>query len=224
MVKACQMKVQVQCQMCEVLFMKENAQINASKGKNFCSRSCSAKRRGIQRHRPLPRTCVHCQKEYRCSTIHASRSLCPTCCHGNDRSHLVFTMEYGGPGKARKRKYTGLRINFRLMTLAEATNTSYVKNKHRAYLYTHVRDLGRRWNKRLLALPCFTCSYNKHVELAHIRPLSSFPPETLLGDINAESNVVQLCPNCHWEFDHGLLKIPQKVVQPERIELPSKHS
>jgi predicted restriction endonuclease len=33
--------------------------------------------------------------------------------------------------------------------------------------------------------------------------------------VNAESNLVPLCPNHHWEFDHGLIPI-------ERIALSSK--
>jgi predicted HNH restriction endonuclease len=25
--------------------------------------------------------------------------------------------------------------------------------------------------------------------------------------VNALDNLVGLCPNCHWEFDHGLLQL-----------------
>ena len=47
----------------------------------------------------------------------------------------------------------------------------------------------------------------KHVELCHIKPIHSFSETSTLGEINSENNVVQLCPNCHWEFDNGFLDI-----------------
>ena len=55
--------------------------------------------------------------------------------------------------------------------------------------------------------PCFNCSYNLHVEVCHIEPVKSFGLETLVSEINSIDNLVFLCPNCHWEFDSGFLKI-----------------
>jgi 5-methylcytosine-specific restriction endonuclease McrA len=52
---------------------------------------------------------------------------------------------------------------------------------------------------------CTNCGYSKHVETCHIKAISSFPLDTLVGTINAPENLVLLCPNCHWEFDHGIL-------------------
>lgn len=54
---------------------------------------------------------------------------------------------------------------------------------------------------------CNNCGYNKHVELCHIKPITSFDPSATIREVNALSNVVQLCPNCHWEFDNGLLNL-----------------
>lgn len=56
---------------------------------------------------------------------------------------------------------------------------------------------------------CEVCSYSKHVEVCHIRPISTFPVESQLKDINSKDNLVGLCPNCHWEFDHSLLGFPE---------------
>lgn len=56
---------------------------------------------------------------------------------------------------------------------------------------------------------CQVCGYKRHVEHCHIKPVSSFPPEALLSDINAPSNVYILCRNHHWEFDHG--KLEEKI-------------
>jgi hypothetical protein len=54
-----------------------------------------------------------------------------------------------------------------------------------------------------LGKACAVCSYDLHVEACHIRPVAEFPPEATLAEINAPLNLVWLCPNHHWEFDHG---------------------
>ena len=53
---------------------------------------------------------------------------------------------------------------------------------------------------------CHLCPYTKHVEACHIKPIEKFSPDTLIRVINDMSNLVWLCPNHHWEFDH--LHIP----------------
>jgi hypothetical protein len=52
---------------------------------------------------------------------------------------------------------------------------------------------------------CVVCGYDKHVEAAHRRAVEFFPSDATLREINAPENLVGLCPNCHWEYDHGLL-------------------
>ena len=54
---------------------------------------------------------------------------------------------------------------------------------------------------------CHICSYDKHVEACHIKPVSKFPNETLVSEINALTNLAYLCPNCHWELDHNMLTL-----------------
>ena len=56
-------------------------------------------------------------------------------------------------------------------------------------------------------LKCAICGYDIHVEIAHIRPVSDFPGDTLISDINSADNLIALCPNHHWEYDHGILKL-----------------
>lgn len=50
------------------------------------------------------------------------------------------------------------------------------------------------------------CGYAKHVEVAHRRDVADFPASALIGEINAVSNLVGLCPTHHWEFDHNELE------------------
>ena len=51
------------------------------------------------------------------------------------------------------------------------------------------------------------CGYSKHVEICHIKSVASFSGATTIDEINASDNLVALCPNCHWEFDNGNLKL-----------------
>lgn len=49
---------------------------------------------------------------------------------------------------------------------------------------------------------CCECGYSKHFEVAHIKPLKAFPLTATLREVNSLDNLIALCPNCHWEFDH----------------------
>ncbi len=88
------------------------------------------------------------------------------------------------------------------MTLGEAIYTKH----HKSSAYALVRIRARRIAKKLGWKTCFICGYDKHVEISHIKPICEFSMKTKLSDINKKANLVALCPNCHWEFDKGLLK------------------
>lgn len=78
---------------------------------------------------------------------------------------------------------------------------------------THIRDLAR--NKFLRTgypRKCLNCGYSKHFQICHIKPMSSFSEDIIIGVINDFSNIIPLCPNCHWEFDHLDLIIPQEIL------------
>ena len=51
------------------------------------------------------------------------------------------------------------------------------------------------------------CGYDNHIEVAHIKPISSFDDNTKLSEINHKNNIVALCPNHHWEFDNNLISL-----------------
>lgn len=53
---------------------------------------------------------------------------------------------------------------------------------------------------------CKNCGYDKHIEICHIKSVSSFSDESLISEINNKNNLIGLCPNCHWEFDNNILK------------------
>ncbi len=56
---------------------------------------------------------------------------------------------------------------------------------------------------------CIVCGYDRHIQISHVKPVSSFPDSALISEINAIENIVSLCPNHHWEFDNGLISIEE---------------
>lgn len=86
------------------------------------------------------------------------------------------------------------------MTLADAVNLYSIH--HRSSAYALVRSRARQAVKELGYKECVKCGYNKHVEIAHIKPIASFDFSTLVSVINSPGNLIPLCPNCHWEHDH----------------------
>ena len=63
-------------------------------------------------------------------------------------------------------------------------------NHHARYLY---------WSR---GKPCTACGYKKHVQVCHVKAIRAFPDSALISEINDFNNIILLCPNCHWEFDH----------------------
>lgn len=81
--------------------------------------------------------------------------------------------------------------------------------RHRSQRYAQLHQHSRKTYWAANPYECLNCKYSKHVEVCHIRPISSYPPETLISTVNHLDNLVGLCPNCHWEFDAGDLGITQ---------------
>lgn len=177
----------------------------------FCSQSCSASRRlGIQRNPPKLRVCLACGGEFLMSGTHRSPKYCPPC----KGSNTWPTVDLKRPHIRRGSRYF-TRPDYKNVTIEQICQGPYLTGKHKSHLHIYIRALNRTWNKAKLKLPCAVCGYSAHVELAHIQPISSFSPDTLLGVVNATENVIQLCPNHHWELDSGVLKL-KTIGAPER--------
>ena len=80
---------------------------------------------------------------------------------------------------------------------------------HRCNSFGKVRFNSRFTGLKLGFKKCAICGYDKHIEVAHKKSVSSFPLDTPISIVNHPDNLFPLCPNCHWEFDHGLIKIDE---------------
>lgn len=103
-----------------------------------------------------------------------------------------------------------LNLNFSKLTLIGCiTKGELFSNRKnwqsaRSSIQKMVRNIFFKHNKKP---KCCICGYDKHVEVAHIKPVSDFTDETLIKEINSIDNLIGLCPNHHWEYDNGILKI-----------------
>jgi hypothetical protein len=91
------------------------------------------------------------------------------------------------------------------------------RDKAHSYYRSKARLLIQNLPKK-----CMNCSYDKHVECCHIYPISEFDLDATEEEINDPSNIVLLCPNCHWELDNLDLQIKTNVKLAYGSLLPSK--
>jgi hypothetical protein len=52
---------------------------------------------------------------------------------------------------------------------------------------------------------CCVCGYSKHIQICHMKSVSSFDENSLISEINEIKNLNAFCPTHHWEFDNNAL-------------------
>lgn len=137
---------------------------------------------------------------YACDTrINKKYHTCP--------DHMVDCVECGQ--RTVNRKYCSLAcqtvhrsVDYSEVTINEITSIrKYQKN-------SVIRFLARRLYLRTFPeKSCANCGYSIHIEVCHIRGINDFPQSAKLAEVNSIDNLIGLCPNCHWELDHGELTI-----------------
>lgn len=161
---------------------------NETTNPKFCSRSCAAKYTNVMSpKRKVTRTCSF----KNCTNLAM-----------NHKTRLC--KEHFGQNNTREK--------LKLTTIGEFREIRKAKGEHPSWIHANIRNLNRSWNKDLIAKPCANCGYSKHVELCHIKAVSSFEDIALIGEVNHPSNIIQLCPNCHWELDNNLLDINNLII------------
>ena len=104
------------------------------------------------------------------------------------------------PIKQKKEKFEFLLD----MTKKELYDRHGVYHVFRAVIRKHAHYV---FNKHTTKKECLICGYSNHVEVCHIKSVSSFGDNDKIRDINSIENLVGLCPNHHWEFDNGKIDI-----------------
>lgn len=157
---------------------KEVLHRKEKKSKNhFCNNSCAAKYNNVGRVSKYKKyhTCSVCGKE----TYRKGR--CLECFTASRTSEIVKTYTVGQIKELYKDK----------TLLAQAAK---------------IRGYGKTFYDRSNKPKyCINCGYSKHYEVCHIKAINSFDDNATMAEVHALDNLIALCPNCHWEYDHGLL-------------------
>lgn len=155
-------------------------------------------------------TCTYCNKAYQ--TPHTPRKGRPNYC-SKSCSNFASPRRKLGTTKCKTCKVgipsgyhyckpcLDLRHPWKKATLAELKQQYSIHQynaKIRGYSKTLIKDRPK---------VCVNCGYAHHVEVCHIKGISTFDLSATVGEVNDPSNLILLCPNCHWEFDNGLLKL-----------------
>lgn len=199
----------INCKLCDASFKKGEYVMKISKtGNHFCSLKCSTTYNNIVAPKKIgpPRECKICKAIYVFGKHkHKSKTFCNTCL------------------EQKKMKKTKSNSKFFHEKVGEFR---VVNNERPKWLNrTSICAFNRKWNSHLLEYACQVCGYDKHVELAHIKPVSAFDNSETLGTINSENNLLVLCPNHHWEFDKqnlSLLEIPQRTLCSKKRTIAKK--
>lgn len=140
----------------------------------FCSRPCAA----VYNNKMYPKRHWHCKK-----------------CLLEKPKPIGFNTRICDECMTRARNGTDMTLE-ELRTYFDG-NKYFVSNYH-AKIRSRARAMLIKENR----LTCISCGYSKYVEACHIRPISTFAMDTLISAVNTPDNIVPLCRNCHWEYDH----------------------
>ena len=113
-------------------------------------------------------------------------------------------------GKSRKKTispicrdcYNSKRTNYIINDKTPIGTTFYSKGSQNKYNF--IRSHARRLFETLsIEKICACCKFEHGIQICHIQPISSFSEKTPICEVNSLDNLILLCPNCHWLFDHG---------------------
>lgn len=154
-----------------------------TKNPKFCCRSCAVTHNGkiengrLVGRKSIDNKCYICQK-----WIHAGVKKCKEC------QTLIKTN-------------SGKFVKAETVTKEELLTKDTQKYRR---IRSHARVIALQ-NK--LLKKCLVCDYYIHVDCAHIKAIKDFDNSCLISEINKPENLMGLCRNHHWEYDHGLLKL-----------------
>jgi len=186
----------------EIIQIKEKQKVCLIKRKKFCDHSCAAQYSNTnspnrKRTTDTHGSCVKCgetiyYKKSEKTGEFCKRKLCDKCC-------VLNCQENGQKFKDRIREEKGF--------ISYEVTKGFLYKQHgsemaRKYINRHSRQV---YTNSGLPYKCAVCGYDIHIQICHIKGISSFDDDVLVSDINNINNLISFCSNHHWEFDHGLI-------------------
>lgn len=202
--------VLLKCENCNNFFERRAASYRQKLSQGtvhfYCSRECKTEHRA-----PKLRSCLTCGKDFK--PTGSVQKFCSRSCsasynntHSPKRSRTsLYCVTCDKPAEV---VLGGECRKCRIAPGKDWTLGEIRESKSSTGFHAFVRSRSRTTYLRS-ARPkaCEICGYDKYFEVAHISPVGSFSDETPLSEVNALENLVALCRNHHWEFDHGVLKL-----------------
>lgn len=163
---------------------------------------------------------IYCPPDKILSNIRQKKFCNHSCSAAYNNSHKEKTAYYCpkcgdlmGFGYLYKRKKCCEKCNPNVKNWSEITYGE-AKNRRGYQVNSRIRELARiYYAQEHKETVCMNCGYSKHVEIHHIKSISSFSDDTPISTINSPENLIALCPNCHWEADNGLLDISSIITK-----------
>jgi 5-methylcytosine-specific restriction endonuclease McrA len=148
----------------------------------FCSQSCAATYNNSKRVDQIKKICPQCENEFFVPPYNRAKKFCGRECY-------LLSEDI----KFQKALETKTLANVKKLTSFQTGQWAYVHDNAKRVL----SKTDWKWE-------CKNCGYDKHVEVCHVRSIKEFDLTATLAEVNSLDNLMLLCPNCHWEFDHGI--------------------
>lgn len=194
------------CQFCgKIIEVPEGAKVSEVRRKKYCDRSCAAK--GNNAKRKSKATADTVSDEIFIKAVNESSSI----------TQVGKAIGYKSVGssvteKIRERMKTleiELGVSSSKLEIDKVSKGElFSKRANWQSARSSVARYARKvFNESDKPKCCAICGYDNHYEVAHIKAVSNFSDDTLVKEINHIDNLIALCPNHHWEYDNGILKI-----------------
>jgi hypothetical protein len=205
------------CETCKkIIEIKPAELVSTVRKKKFCSRSCAARfnNRGVDRWKTergnKTSSRVTTEKQGPCEVcgriieytkhkeglLYNKRKYCENC-YSEVRTKLTRLRH--------KKNGTALPKKIENLTKGELRK-HYQGNpfKLKTRITSHANRTFIKFNKEK---KCAVCGYEITVQVSHKKAVADFGEDVLISEINHIDNLIGLCPNHHYEYDKGLLKL-----------------
>jgi hypothetical protein len=174
--------------------------------KRFCGHSCAASFNNKATPKRHPEgNCTDCGR-----TISSSRQYCNECLTGYYRRRMLgntFAKKHV-PSLSHKVSQTEIRrekhMEWIISILKLTKDELKEKGKHPYHYKSTITRIARElYYSSGKKQECYVCDRKEAVDVCHIKDVKDFPGFSLISEINDLDNLVALCKNHHWDFDHG---------------------
>ena len=191
-----------------VIRVESHQKVSEVRSKKFCNRSCAAKfnnRKHPKRIAKTSRNCKKCGKEMVIERIesgaYSQKKYCHICIKTvRSNFSLAAVKKRFGDYYSSEDEVKFVNDCTKLELFRKRKNWQSARSAIRRHANFVFSNTG-------MTCACRICGYDKSVQICHIKPVADFDDSALISEINASENLVALCRNHHWEFDHGMISV-----------------